>query len=276
MTAHLRQGGSLAEERGGYRWPDGLLGPDDPDPVLNLRAGSPSPLLLVCDHGGNAVPGGLELGVGAGDLARHIGYDIGALAVARHLSEALDAELIAQRYSRLVIDCNRPPHAPSAMPARVDGTDVPANAALAPSAAAARVAELFMPYHAAIAASLDRRRARGEATVLFAVHSFTPSHGDFPGERPWPVSFLFRHRPELSEAMRDHLTAEGFLVGMNEPYDVDDFTDYTIPVHAEARGLASALVEIRQDGIGDAAGQAAWAERLARALPAAAERVTQS
>jgi predicted N-formylglutamate amidohydrolase len=233
-------------------------------------------LLLVCDHGGNAVPRGLDLGVGPADLERHIGYDIGALAVAERLSAALDAELIAQRYSRLVIDCNRPPHAPSAMPARVDGTQVPANAALAPSQAAARVGELFMPYHAAIAASLDRRLARGEATVLIAVHSYTPHHGDFPGERPWPVAFLYRQLPALSQALRDLLSREGFRVGMNEPYDVDDFTDYTIPVHAEARGLVSTLVEIRQNGIGDEAGQDAWGERMARVLPAAMELVTRS
>jgi predicted N-formylglutamate amidohydrolase len=269
-----RDGFPTGRERGTYRWPGGLLGPEDPDPVLHMRAGSHAPVLFVCDHGGNAVPRGLDLGVEAGELDRHIGYDIGALGVAKHLSEALEAELIAQRYSRLVIDCNRPPHAASAMPARVDGTDVPANAALSPPGAAARVAEIFMPYHGAIAASLDKRLERGEPTVLFAVHSYTPHHGDFPGERPWPVSFLFRHRPGLSRALRDILADEGLLVGMNEPYDLDDFTDYTIPVHAEARGLTSALVEIRQDGIGEAAGQAAWAARLARVLPAAIERAT--
>ncbi len=61
------------------------------------------------------------------------------------------------------------------------------------------------------------------------------------------------------------LRAEGDLVvGDNEPYAVSDATDYTIPVHGEARGLMNTGIEIRQDLIGDQAGQMQWAERLTR------------
>ena len=56
-----------------------------------------------------------------------------------------------------------------------------------------------------------------------------------------------------------------FLVGENEPYPIDDDIDYTIPVHGEGRGLPSAMIEIRQDGIRNAEGAAVWAERLAKA-----------
>jgi predicted N-formylglutamate amidohydrolase len=63
------------------------------------------------------------------------------------------------------------------------------------------------------------------------------------------------------------LRAEGDLVvGDNEPYAVSDETDYTIPVHAEARGLLNTGIEIRQDLIADESGQQQWAERLARIL----------
>ena len=54
------------------------------------------------------------------------------------------------------------------------------------------------------------------------------------------------------------------VVGDNEPYAVSDETDYTIPVHAEARGLMNTGIEIRQDLISDQAGEKAWADRLAR------------
>jgi predicted N-formylglutamate amidohydrolase len=54
------------------------------------------------------------------------------------------------------------------------------------------------------------------------------------------------------------------VVGDNEPYAVSDDTDYTIPVHGEARGLMNSGIEIRQDLIGDQAGEQQWAERLAR------------
>jgi predicted N-formylglutamate amidohydrolase len=47
---------------------------------------------------------------------------------------------------------------------------------------------------------------------------------------------------------------------------VSDVTDYTIPVHGEARGLINTGIEIRQDLITDETGQQQWAERLARIL----------
>jgi hypothetical protein len=61
----------------------------------------------------------------------------------------------------------------------------------------------------------------------------------------------------------------GLVIGENEPYAVSDLTDYTVPVHGERRGLPHVEIEIRQDLIAEPAGQAIWAERLARLLPAA-------
>jgi predicted N-formylglutamate amidohydrolase len=58
------------------------------------------------------------------------------------------------------------------------------------------------------------------------------------------------------------------VIGENEPYAVGDLTDYTIPVHGEGRGLPHVEIEIRQDLIAEPAGQALWAERLARLLVA--------
>ena len=59
-------------------------------------------------------------------------------------------------------------------------------------------------------------------------------------------------------------------VGKMEPYRIEDGGDYTVPVHGESRGLDAVLIEIRQDLIGHADGQSAWAKRLAPALQAAA------
>ena len=38
-----------------------------------------------------------------------------------------------------------------------------------------------------------------------------------------------------------------FVIGENEPYDITDESDYTIPVHGERRGLPHVAIEIRQD-----------------------------
>jgi predicted N-formylglutamate amidohydrolase len=56
------------------------------------------------------------------------------------------------------------------------------------------------------------------------------------------------------------------VVGENEPYSVSETTDYTIPVHAERRGLPHVEIEVRQDLIEQDAGQREWAARLMAAL----------
>lgn len=249
-------------------FPHGVLSANDPAPVSGTGP-RPGRLVIACDHGGRAVPAHLALGVPEADLARHIGYDIGAAGVARVMADQLGAELICQEYSRLVIDCNRPPSEPTAFPEKVDGSEIPSNIALAPAGAAARTAEIFHPYHAALSAALDRRVARGEEPVLIALHTYTPQHGDFPEPRPWPVCVLFDKDPALSLALSAVLQRAGHNVGENVPYQVGALGDYTIPVHAEARGIPHTLIEVRQDLVGDPAGEVAWGKTLAEALPEA-------
>src|SRR5687767_13749835 len=83
-----------------------LLEPDEPQPVHVERADSPSPFVFACDHAGRRVPRALgDLGLAAEHFERHIAYDVGIAPVARRLAAAFDAPLVAQTYSRLVIDC---------------------------------------------------------------------------------------------------------------------------------------------------------------------------
>jgi predicted N-formylglutamate amidohydrolase len=180
----------------------------------------------------------------------------------------LDAAVILQTYSRLVIDCNRDPNVPSSIPEISENTEIPGNRGLHDAERTARADAIFRPYHNAIAAALDRRAAVNRATALVALHSFTPVFKGIP--RPWHVAVLFNRDPRLAHALAEQLRAEGdLMVGENEPYQVSDLTDYTIPVHGERRGLPHVEIEIRQDLITDPAGQKEWAERLTRLLPAA-------
>jgi predicted N-formylglutamate amidohydrolase len=245
-----------------------LLEAMDPPAVCLTNPAGKSPVLLVCDHAGRQVPQCLgDLGVPAAEWDRHIAWDIGAAGVCAALSPMLDAMCIAQTYSRLVIDCNRRPGHPTSIAPQSDGTLVPGNAGLGEAAIAARVHAIFVPYHAAIAAELDRRAAAGQPAVVVSMHSFTPVFGG--SARPWQAGVLHNRDPKLSHALAAGLRAEGFLVGDNEPYRLSDESDYTVPVHAEARRLPYVELEIRQDLIADAAGQLEWAMRLARTLPAA-------
>lgn len=239
-----------------------LLGPIDPDPCIAQDLGARSPILLVCDHAGRQVPACLDsLGVPSSEYERHVAWDIGAGALTEALGKTLGATTFRQVYSRLVIDCNRPLSAPGSIAEVSDGTVVPGNQGLDAAARAARVSAIFTPYHARIAAELDRRRDAGLATILIAMHSFTPA---MAGEsRPWHAGVLYQRDARFAQALLAELRAEpGLVVGDNQPYSVSDATDYAIPVHAEARGLAHVELELRQDLIADRAGQRQWAQRL--------------
>jgi len=243
-----------------------LLTSDDVSPVHEFNVGADSPYLFTCDHYGRLIPRALgDLGVSESDLVRHIAWDIGIAGVAEQLSDHLNAHLIAQRYSRLVIDCNRPPGAASSIPMISEATIIPGNEGLTPEAAEIRRHGIFDPYHRRINEIIDARIHRGQPTVLVALHSFTPVYAGIA--RPWHIGTLYHRDRTLPPLMLQHLRAEGDLVvGDNEPYAVSDQTDYTVPVHGEMRGLINTGIEIRQDLIGDQSGQKQWAERLARIL----------
>lgn len=246
-----------------------LLASGDPPPVAVYNGGGPSPFLLVADHAGNIFPRALgRLGISAAEAARHIALDIGIAGVGRILADTLGAALIRQNYSRLVIDCNRPPGAATSIPEVSEVTPIPGNAGLSAAERAAREREIFRPYHDAIAAELERRRAAKAPSALVALHSFTPVFKS--DARPWHAALLYHRDPRLAHALLALLRNEsGLHVGDNQPYFVSDDTDYTIPVHGERRNIPHALIEIRQDLIAEEKGQREWAMRLARVLPEA-------
>lgn len=253
-----------------------LLDDGDPAPVRVLRPEGSSDFLLTADHAGRAIPRRLgDLGLPESELNRHIAWDIGIAGVTERLSEALDATAVLQAYSRLVIDCNRQPGLDSSIPTISELTRIPGNEGVSAAEREARRREIFDPYHARITELTETRVAAGRRLVLVAMHSFTPV---FKGERrAVEVGVLYNRDVRLAHALLDLLRAEGdLIVGDNAPYAVGDLSDYTVPVHAEPRGLAHVEIEIRQDLIADEAGQAAWAAHLARLLPIADARLREA
>src|SRR3954454_20400577 len=243
---------------------DQLLGEGDIPPVHEVNVTGASPFLLTCDHYGRLIPRVLgDLGLPESELVRHIGWDIGIAGVAERLSRDLGAHLIVQRYSRLVIDCNRPPHVASSIPIISEATTIPGNEGISREAAQLRRVQIFDPYHRRIDEIIDDRRQRNMPTILVSLHSFTPVYAGIA--RPWHIGTLYQRDKMLPPLLLQLLRAEpDLVVGDNEPYAVSDETDYTIPVHAEARGLMNTGIEIRQDLISDQAGEKSWADRLAR------------
>ena len=253
--------------------PQAILAADEPPPVAVHNALGGSPFLLLGDHAGRRIPRVLgDLGLSAEDAERHIAWDIGIAGLGVALADRLGATFIHQRYSRLVIDCNRRPGAIDSIPAVSDGTAIAANVALDEADAAARVAAIHRPYQAAIATEIERRAGSGQATILISLHSFTPVMRGVP--RPWQVGVLHdAGDARFAVALLAALGEEGDLtVGDNEPYSMD-VIDYTIPHHAYPRRLPYAEIEVRQDLLCDESGVAEWCERLERALLRAVKAV---
>lgn len=242
-----------------------LLAPDEPAAVEVSNEAGASPCVVVCDHASNRVPRSLAgLGLDPARLAGHIAWDPGAAAVARHLAGALDAVLVSSGYSRLCIDCNRPLDSSESIVEVSDGVAVPANRALGAEARRARVDSLYRPYHAAIERVLDSRTER--ASQLLCIHSFAPMLAG--RARPWQLGVAPGRDRRLGERLLEALAARepGLVLGLDEPYAIEDEIDYTIPAHGDARSLPCALVEIRQDEIRSEGDAARWADRIARAL----------
>ncbi len=246
--------------------PAGIIAPDEPPPFVAARRSGQSNFVIVVDHASALIPRSLDnLGVPLSELQRHIAWDIGALGVARRVSQLLDAPLVAQSYSRLVIDCNRDPRVATSIPTVSEVTPIPGNIDLDEAHRAARRREIFDPYHDHLSGLLDERAAAGRPTILVSQHSMTDVYKG--SRREMNAAVLYNRDRRFAGLMLDSLRREaGIVVTDNEPYFLSDATDYSIPRHGEARGLPHVELEIRQDLVLAAAGQEEWGLRIARAL----------
>jgi predicted N-formylglutamate amidohydrolase len=245
---------------------ESLIAPDEPHPFTVERRHGSSRFVIVVDHASARIPRALaDLGLAASELSRHIAWDIGALAVAQRVAAELDAALVAQNYSRLVIDCNRDPRVPTSIPTVSELTPIPGNVGLTGEQRLLRRRTIFDPYHDQISALLAERAAAGRPAILVAQHSMTDV---FKGaRREMHAAVLYNRDRRFAGLVLDQLRREpGLVVGDNQPYFVSDETDYTIPRHAERAGILHVEIEIRQDLLIAAAGQKEWADRITRVL----------
>ncbi|MEO0427263.1 MAG: N-formylglutamate amidohydrolase [Pseudomonadota bacterium] len=253
------------------RSPSRLLGPNDPDPVEVLHPDSAAAVVLVCEHAGRAVPSALDgLGVSDAVLESHRGWDIGAEAVARQLACLLGAPLVLQRYSRLVLDANRPPWSATSIPEVSHGAEIPANRGLSAAEQQDRVTDILEPMDRAI----ERAFATHPRRAAFSIHSYTPELGGVA--RPWQAGMLTRRSLMTGKGLIASLRRQDpdLMLAMNEPYRIEDDGDWFIPHHAEPRGIPHTLIEIRNDEIADDAGAERWAALLATAITDVLEELT--
>jgi predicted N-formylglutamate amidohydrolase len=237
---------------------------DRPFNVLNRHGRSD--LVIICDHASKVIPAEYnDLGLSGSDLERHIAWDIGAQGVAERVAAAFDAPAVICGTSRLVIDCNRHPTDPAAMPVKSDGVVIPGNQALTQSDREDRIRRFFHPYHDMIENVIGERVREGHRPLVLSVHSMTPEmNGKF---RPWEISLSSNEQRKVSELMLGLLRRRrDITVGDNQPYNLDPAEDYSTPVHALARHLPYIQVEFRQDQVGTPAGIEKWADIFTEAL----------
>ena len=245
-----------------------LLAIDEPAPYAVINPDGASPYLLLCEHAANRIPRALgELGLSEAERRRHIAWDIGVSALSQHLSRTLDAPLFMTNYSRLVIDCNRPLGVPSAIPEISETTQIPGNLDLSEAERQQRIDTLFSPYADAVARRLDMLQQQRKRPIVVGIHSFTPVY--FGKQRPWHAGILYGKATGFGRTLIGELGQDTALtIGDNEPYTIHPDEDYTVPVHADARGLAGALIEVRHDLIDTLAGVDEWGDRLTRCFEA--------
>jgi predicted N-formylglutamate amidohydrolase len=228
-----------------------LLSSDELQAFRFIEGVGPLPLLLLCDHASNCVPKGLHnLGLPQDELSRHIAYDIGAAAVTEKLSALLGAPALLTNYSRLVVDCNRPPEPLLCAPAISDGTPIPANQDMGDNFQA-RLDEVFWPYHKKIDEVITALETRHNCpATLVSLHSFTPMLRVNGKPRPWQISVLWREDDNSARKVLDFLRTHHaeLTIGENEPYSMKNEVSYTLHTHG-AEKRSNIMFEIRQNEV---------------------------
>lgn len=225
-------------------------------------------ILVVSDHASNRVPEDINLGIAADLLCQHIAVDIGVAAIGEIMAQRPGIAAFQGNVSRLVCDFNRDEHLPTVVPIASDGHAIPGNA-LDHQEHEARLERFFRPYHAALESLLDTT----PQALILSLHSFTPKMASSDEPRPWQVGVLYNDDYRAARIAIPILEAEGLTVGDQLPYS-GKLLNATMNRHAEAEGRPYLGIEVRQDLIATAAGQAVWAERLARIANQVAVAIT--
>lgn len=233
------------------------------EPYFVINEEGKSPYLFVCEHASNFIPDSFDgLGLDAEALNAHIAWDPGAVEVARHLSAALDAPLVEAGLSRLLIDCNRPLDARDLIPEISETTVVPGNHELGSVERTARIDLSHRPFHRRIEEVINARAARGQASWVVTIHSFTPIYRGV--SRPWQIGIIHDQDDRIAAPLIAALKQEKSLnVGVNEPYSPADRVYYTLERHARPRNTPCAMIELRNNEVTNKDTQDAWAARLA-------------
>lgn len=236
-----------------------ILAPEEGPAAAIYRAEGRAPVLLVCEHASAFIPAALSgLGLAETDRLSHAVWDIGAVDMAMHIADLLDAPLVHSRVSRLVYDCNRPPSAASAFPEKSETIEIPGNRLLSENDKAARTREIYEPFRQLVASTLDGFATR---PAMITIHTFTPTWFGVP--RVTELGILHDEDDQLAEAVLAAARSQTSLrAELNQPYAARDGVTHTLREQAIPRGIENVMIEVRNDLVSDQAG----ADRLGAML----------
>ena len=216
-------------------------------------------VVLICDHASNFIPDAYEsLGLGEDMLATHIAWDIGAEGMTRHLSQLLDAPAILARHSRLLVDTNRTVDDLTSILEVSDGVRIYGNEGISGDERSLRIKNFHKPFHAVCDEVIKPRL--DQTPHIIGVHTFTHIFGGL--KRDLELAVLWSHDRRLADKFGKAFEGLGFSVGWNEPYSGEEFFN-TMDRHGGDNNLPHATLEVRQDLVADAAGQAKYAQIIA-------------
>ncbi len=214
-------------------------------------------LVITCEHASERMPAPWQWP--AADrwlVGTHWAWDIGAEQLARELNAELGGTLVLSRFTRLLIDPNRPLDASTLFRAVAEGRQVELNRDLDEHERNRRIERLWTPYHEAVDAAVGACRA----PLLLSIHTFTPIYEG--SRRELEVGVLFDRAEEPSASLAAALSAHGIATELNEPWSGKDGLIYAVERHANAHGRMPLELEVRQD----LAVEEVFRERLVAAL----------
>ncbi|HHH11454.1 MAG TPA: hypothetical protein ENK23_05200 [Sorangium sp.] len=240
--------------------------------VIGGSAAGPD-LLLSCEHASRHLPAPWQWQAQDHWLRHtHWAYDIGAATLTRQLAQQTGAAAALSRFSRLLIDANRPTDSDTLIRRQAQGRPVLLNAAVSAQDRARRLA-YWRGYHRALGEQAQALARRHQDGVLLALHSFTPLYEGHV--RELALGVLFDAEQGLGEKLllwlRDRMAplwqpmpggAQG-AVKLNEPYSGREGLIYSAQHHAEVTGLRAIEMEVRQDLIVEPGFRAALVAALA-------------
>ncbi|WP_299769645.1 N-formylglutamate amidohydrolase [uncultured Tateyamaria sp.] len=226
--------------------------------VQITRGDAASPVVLVCEHASHFIPAVFDdLGLPEAAKRSHIAWDPGARGVALGMSQYLQAALVEAKVSRLVYDCNRPPEAVDAMPAKSEAFAIPGNEGLTTQDHAQRTRSYYSPFHQALAQQIQAHTS----PIVITIHSFTPVYDGTV--RDVEIGILHDADARLADAfLTTALNNTDLQVQRNAPYGPEHGVTHTLKTHAVPHGHLNVMIEIRNDLIATEAEQLDMANRL--------------